>query len=651
MKRISCVFTCAIVFGACVLTQTTAAQTGIAGRWHADSPSGSTLTLVLRVNGPKLTGASDSCASGPIPISEGNIDGNTITFKCKSLDGDRTLTLTGEVNGDEIAFEWELQVRDGGAYPAARNGLFGSFAPRRFIAKRIPDRADDLAELADRSSVGRAVTFDVILHADREPQNWLTYSGSLLGQRYSPLTQITPTNVRNLKLAWIWQSQSTAPNFQATPLVVDGVLYTVQAPNEVVALDAATGRKLWTYPYTPNGYRGGSYRVNRGLAILGDALFMGTVDAHLLAINAYSGKLLWNTTVADAADPACKGRVCYSITHAPLVLKDKVIVGTAGGEGSTRGFIAAFDVTTGKEVWRFSTIPLPGEPGNETWSGDSWKTGGAPVWNTGSYDPDLNLTYWGIGNPSPNEEPSARLGDNLYSDSVVALDAGTGKLKWYYQFTPHDDKDWDSTQVPVLTDMDWKGRQRKVMLWANRNGLMYVLDRTTGEFLMGKPFVEVNWLSGFDDKGRPVRVQRSSNTPVMPIAEGTNWYPPSYSPNTGLFYIPAWEESSSPRYSAVRAFDPRTGEKKWEFKEESAIFRGVLTTASDLLFTGVLGQGAAGRLVDGQFYALDARTGQLLWPMSLPGPVQSGPISYSVSGKQYIAVAAGNTLFAFALRQ
>jgi alcohol dehydrogenase (cytochrome c) len=298
------------------------------------------------------------------------------------------------------------------------------------------------------------------------------------------------------------------------------------------------------------------------------------------------------------------------------------------------------------------------------------------VWNTGAYDADLNVTYWGIGNPAPDTNGDVRLGDNLYSDCVVALDADTGRLKWYYQFTPHDVMDYDSTQVPVLADIQWEGRQRKVMMWANRNGLWYVLDRTNGQFLRGAPFVKVTWMNGFDEKGRPMRV----NTPnpsgdgilVMPtVLGGTNWYPPSYSPSTGLFYIPSWENTGTivvpgargratgntpmaavnlqpnfkveeEGYGAVKAFDPKTGEKRWEFKMNDITWAGVLTTATDLLFSG-------GR--EGYFYALNARTGELLWKMATGGQVNSGPMSYSINGRQYISVAAGNSLFAFALRQ
>lgn len=608
--------------------------------------------VTLTTNVLSLTGAVSSCSGEkPVEISAGKIDDRGITFQCTSEDGQRTITFAGRVNGDTISISWSLKGPRSVSNPSGRDRIFGFSAPTEFTLTRLP-----------------AVGFDRIQHAGREPQNWLTYSGDVAGHRYSPLTQITPSNVKDLELAWIWQAQSTG-TFEATPLVVDGILYTVQPPNDVVALNAETGRVLWTFPYRPLARArasGGGGAPNRGLAILGDSLFLGTLDSHLLAINAHTGKLLWNATVANANDPSCQGRLCYVITHAPLVVKDKVVVGVGGSEGPIRGFIAAFDAATGKEVWRFYTVPAAGEPGSETWAGDSWKTGGAGIWNTGAFDADLNLTYWGTGNPFPPRDGRTRVGDNLYSDSVVALDADTGKLAWHYQFTPHDTRDWDATQIPVLTDIEWLGRSRKVMLWANRNGLMYVLDRKTGEFLMGKPFVEVNWTSGFDPKGRPIEAPPQvflTTTIVTPGVAGTNWYPPSYSANTGLFYIPAWERgtengvtrSPSPAYGAVRAFDPRTGEKKWEFKRNDAIFGGVLTTASDLLFSGVGGDGDSGaiaeRLADGYFYALDARSGQLLWKMSLAGSVTGGPMSYSVAGKQFIAVAAGNSLFAFALRQ
>jgi len=523
----------------------------------------------------------------------------------------------------------------------------------------------------------RQISFERILGANKEPENWLTYSGTTFSQRHSLLRQITAANVKNLELQWIYQARSLE-KFEATPLVVDGIMYTVQAPNDVVALDAATGRVFWTYSYHPEHGRPCCGRVNRGLAILGDTLFMGTLDAHLIAIDAKDGHPVWQTTVA-------KARAAYVITHAPLVIKDKVVVGVAGGEFGIRGFIAAYDTRTGREVWRFSTVPGPGEPGHETWGGNSSERGGAPIWMTGSYDADRNLTYWGTGNPSPDWNSDVRPGDNLYSDSVIALDADTGKLKWYYQFTPHDDFDFDSVQVPVLADIDWQGKPRKVMLWANRNGFFYVLDRTTGQFLLGKPFVKVTWANGFDERGKPVRVEGQTpsldGTLVYPgNPGGTSWYSPSYSPRTGLFYIPAWVDSASifvklpgeyhegrdysggttrssvpfnwspapnfrkeeEGYGAVRALDPQTGERKWEFKMTDVTEAGILTTASDLLFSG-------GR--EGYFYALDARSGALLWKTSLGAAVISGPMTYSVGGKQYVAVNAGNCLFTFALRE
>jgi alcohol dehydrogenase (cytochrome c) len=512
------------------------------------------------------------------------------------------------------------------------------------------------------------VPFDRILHADNEPQNWLTYSGSFMSQRHSRLNQITADNAKDLALKWVFQSRSLEKH-EVTPLVVDGVMYTIQGINDVYALDAATGKMFWRYLYKPDpAARNCCGQETRGLAILGNKLFLAALDTTIIAIDAKTGKEIWKT---QAADPKLR----YSMTHAPLVVKDKVIEGVAGGEFGIRGFIAAFDVNTGKEAWRFYTVPGPGEPGHETWSGDSWMHGGAPVWVTGSYDPDTNLTFWGTGNAGPDWDGSARLGDNLYSSSVVALDVDTGKLKWYYQFSPHNEFDWDATQVPVLANIQFQGNPRKVMLWANRNGMFYVLDRTNGQFLLGKPFAKVNWASGFDEKGRPIRVAgvepTKEGTLVFPGNQGaTNWYNPSFSPETGLFYIPSWQDSSSiyskadvppefsleksfsgefPKpgpenedYSTIRAMDPNTGEKKWDFKLAAPRTEaGVLTTAGNVLFSG-------GR--DGQFYAIDDRDGKLLWETNLGVSVSAGPMTYMVNGKQYVSIQSGSGLFTFGLR-
>jgi alcohol dehydrogenase (cytochrome c) len=521
------------------------------------------------------------------------------------------------------------------------------------------------------------VTWDRLQHTEREPQNWLTYSGSNLSQRHSPLTQINAANVKGLELKWVFQAASFE-KFEATPLVSDGILYTVQPPNDIVALDAATGRVFWTYNYMPSTTaRVCCGKVNRGLAILGDTLFMGTIDAHLIAVDAKSGKPIWKVQVA-------RPEAGYAITHAPLIVKDKVLVGMAGGEYGIRGFLAAYDAITGKEAWRFYTIPGKAEPGNQTWPEDAWKTGGGSIWMTGSYDAEQNLTFWGIGNPAPDWNGDTRPGDNLYSDCVVALDADTGKLKWHYQFTPHDELDYDSVQVPVLGEVKRDGKTVKVIMWANRNGLYYVIDRVTGKMLVGKPFTKVTWMDGFDEEGRPRSVPGAApsreGTLIYPSVQGgTNWYSPSFSPRTGMFYLSAWDNtfttyvkssetynegqryvSGYPRTSfalnrgaqvntrkpgdghgAVIAVDAATGEKKWRMDFVDVTDAGILTTASDLLFTGNREE---------HFFALDARTGAVLWKTSLGGSISNGPISYAVEGRQFVAVAAGNALYVFGLR-
>jgi len=559
--------------------------------------------------------------------------------------------------------------RGGASLGQRRAGASAGAARRRRVM--LPGLAASAA-IAAAVSASADVTFERILHAEREPQNWLSYSGTLSNRRYSLLDQIDIETVKDLELAWVWQARSLE-KFEATPLVVDGVLYTVQAPNDVVALDAETGRPFWSYHHEPSPEaRLCCGRVNRGLAILGETLYMGTIDAHLVAIDAVSGELVWDAKVADAADR-------YSITMAPNAIKDKVIIGTAGGDMGIRAHISAFDAETGDEVWRFYTIPAPGEPGNETWSGDSWRTGGAAVWNVAAYDPETNLAFWGTGNPAPDWDGSTRLGDNLYSNSVVALDVDTGELRWYYQFTPHDELDYDSTQVPVLADIDWQGAPRKVMLWANRNGLMYLLDRVTGEFLLGKPFVENNWWAGFDESGRLLRLPGMEVTPepkvFKPHVHGaTNWAPPSFSPRTGLYYVSHWERSSivgiegqfpqpagvnrrqtsmgqinlerffnddDEAYGVIRAYDPETLDVVWEHRMADITWAGVLSTAGDVVFGG-------GR--EGHFVALDARTGELLWKASLGGQINSAPMTYAVGGRQHVAIAAGNALFVFRLR-
>jgi alcohol dehydrogenase (cytochrome c) len=560
-------------------------------------------------------------------------------------------------------------------------GLMPSYEGR-LNAQQVADIVSYLGSLKGGDSVLNSaasiapggITRDRLLHPDREPQNWLTYGGSYASQRYSLLNTITRDNVRQLTLKWVWRPRYL-DKMETTPLVVDGVLYTVHN-SEVVAVDAATGRTFWTFRYRVPPESNAYLMVVKGLAISGDRVFWATYDGHLIAIDAKTGTAIWNRTLLDYK----KG---LQLNVAPLVINDKVILGPSTNEYGTNCWIAAYDVRTGSEVWRFNTVPGPGERGNETWPGDSWQHGGAPIWVTGSYDPDTNLTFWGTGNPNPGWNGGPRNpGDNLYADSVVALDADTGQLKWHYQFTPNDEFDWDAVQVPVLADLEWQGRPRKVMLWANRNGFFYVLDRVTGQFLLGKNFVRQNWNLGFDERGRPIRAPRAKpsaeGTYIEPGTQGgTNWYSPSFSPRTRLFYVSVWDNyfaisrlavvppwsdgrkytgrapargttppppapfrTEAEGYGAVRAIDPLTGEKKWDFKMIDYTESGVLSTASDLVFSG-------GR--DGHFFALDARTGELLWKINLGGTVASGPMTFMADGHQYVAVSADNALYVFSL--
>jgi alcohol dehydrogenase (cytochrome c) len=463
---------------------------------------------------------------------------------------------------------------------------------------------------------------------------------------------------------------------EATPIVVDGVMYTTQ-PGVVAALDARTGRQLWRYarpqkvknPYEINPY-------NRGVAVAGNRLFVGTLDAALIALDAGTGKPLWETQVADSM-------LGYSLTSPPLIVKDKVIVGITGGEFGARGFLDAYDAATGTRLWRWYAVPGPGEFGNDTWKGDSWQRGGSPMWLTGSYDPELNLLYWTVGNPGPQIDRSMRGDlDNLFSDSVVAIDPDTGRRKWHYQFTPNDGHDWDSCQAVVLVDREWHGQRRKLLLHADRNGMFYVLDRTTGAFLSGTPFVYQNWNSGFDDRGRPKIVPGSNSSRegsffVYPtVGGGTNFQAPSYSPLTGWMYLeyreggqayvstpPVYEAGRQyigrvaagagpavdpkpgepPASAGIKALDPETGRTMWDFKIfQGSLTNGVLATAGNVVF---------GAVRDGNLVALDAKSGAHLWHFQTGANMAASPMSYSVDGRQYVAIAAGNVVYAFTVSE
>ena len=533
------------------------------------------------------------------------------------------------------------------------------------------------------------VTYERLLKADEDAGNWLTYSGAYNGQRFSRLSQINRENVNRLRLKWVFPID-TPEQVETTPLVVDGVMYLTRPLNDVVALDAETGELLWEYSWPlPEVLYLAAGKVNRGVAILGETLYLGTLDAHLVALDAKTGKKKWAIQVADH-------KLGFSITHAPLPVKDMIITGTSlGGFGlesigpdgmpERRGRIDAYDSQTGELRWRFYTVPGSNEPGNETWGGGFWKIGGSSTWMTGSYDPELNMVYWGVSSPFLWMFGEIRKGDNLYSASVVALNADTGKLEWYYQFTPHDTHDWDSAHVFVLADMEFAGRQRKILLNANRNGFFYVLDRKTGEFLLGKPYAKQTWADGIDTKGKPIVKSNIApsyeGTRLSPNQDGaTNWWSPSFSPNTELFYVTAHDTSEVyfipkvkletledlkilmdkitvdeaafeqfkesfiryPEYdnlvSTIRALSPKTGELIWEFRMPQRSTSGILTAAGDLLFTGS---------VLGDFWALDAFSGEILWHGKLDGWVHAAPITYLSQNQQLVSIASSKGIYTF----
>lgn len=508
------------------------------------------------------------------------------------------------------------------------------------------------------------VPYERIVRAEREPESWLTYSGNYGSHRFSGLSEITPGNAGALKPIWVYQIQQ-AGQIEMTPLVADGVMYITEPPSTVSALDVRTGRRLWSWaPVMPKDVRViGFPPVNRGVAILDDTVFVGTLDGRLVALDAKSGAVRWDLVVGD-------NKTGHSMTVAPLVLNGKVIVGISGAEAGIRGFVDAYDAKSGERAWRFWTIPDPDEPGNTTWAGESWRTGGGSTWVTGSFDPELNVLYWGVGNPAPDWNGDVRRGDNLYTCSLLALDATTGELRWHFQFTPHDTHDWDANQVPVLFDATMSGRPRKLVAMANRNAFYYVLDRETGEFLTGVPYAKQTWADGLDERGRPIvrpgTEPSIEGTLVYPSLQGaTNWFSPSYSPVTRLFYVAVREMGSyyfkgdveyvpgtyflgggehalsgDAASGAIRALDATTGTLRWQFPLHSPPWAGVLSTAGGLVVSGTN---------EGNVFALDAQTGELRWEFQTGGEVRTNPMSFAVDGRQRIAMAAGHAVFVFGL--
>jgi alcohol dehydrogenase (cytochrome c) len=506
------------------------------------------------------------------------------------------------------------------------------------------------------------VTSERLVNALKEQQNWLTYWGDYSAVRHRDLNQINTGNVKNLRVDWIFQTGQPG-SFETVPLVVDGVMYLTGGNGYAYALDARSGRQLWMYKHTfPPGRKGNG--VNRGFAILGNRLFMVTPDANVVALDARTGRFIWQTEMA----PYNNGQ--HTATLAPMAIKDKIIVGISGAEFGIRGFIDAYDAATGKRAWRFWTVPAKGEPGGDTWLGDSWTRGGGATWMTGTYDPQLNTLYWGVGNPGPDLFGETRKGDNLYTCSLVALDPDTGKLKWHFQFSPHDTHDWDAAETPMLLDLKWKGRDRKVVVQANRNAFFYVLDRENGQFLMGKPFARQTWATELDAKGRPILRDHTEpsveGTRLCPgLAGAANWMAPSYNPDTRLFYFavreqcdvyyssppvyiegrPYWGSVSrgvtdEPEWGLLKALDPLTGETKWDFRYFHAPWAGTLSTAGGLIFAGDQ---------DGYLMAFDAKTGKNLWRISTGSAIANSPITYELNGRQYITMPSGSAVLTFAL--
>ncbi|MEW5974355.1 MAG: PQQ-dependent dehydrogenase, methanol/ethanol family [Acidobacteriota bacterium] len=558
----------------------------------------------------------------------------------------------------------EVRYEDNSLMPDHYGQQFSSKELQDLVAYLKSLKVRDLAKVAAAPLDG-GLAYERILHSAREPQNWLTYWGDYRGHHYSTLKQINAGNVSKLQTAWAFQFPGLG-SMQATPLVIDGLMYTTGPSGYVFALDARSGRQIWQYQHRVKSSAAiPNINVNRGVAVLGPRVFFVTQDAYVVALDAKTGRLLWETEMASMAQG-------YGASVAPLALKDKVIVGISGAEFGIRGFIDAYDPASGKRIWRFYTVPGPGEFGHETWEGDSWRTGGGSTWMTGTYDADSDTLFWGVGNPSPDLNGDVRMGDNLYTCGLLALDPSTGKRKWHFQFTPHDTHDWDSNETPVLVDRDFKGIRRKLLLHADRNAFFYVLDRETGRFLNGFPFARQTWAKGLDENGRPILVPNSESSKegqlhYPGLAGATNWQAPTYDPETQLLYI-AFREAGDIYYKeeqeyepgkafwggkvvpakettwgGVKAINPESGTIEWEYRlHTGSLGAGLLGTAGGIIFVA----GA-----DGYLSALETRTGRLLWKFQAGSSIDTSAMSYAVDGRQYIAISAGRVLYSFALPQ
>ena len=521
------------------------------------------------------------------------------------------------------------------------------------------------AAAQNASVTGVATVSSEDLLAQPVAENWTSYNGDYTGRRFSRLEQITPANVGQLRAAWVFHP-GNSHTLEVTPVVVRGIMY-VTSSNDVFALDARTGRTLWHYqrPMSSGLLDDAAAHKNRGVAAWKNFVYSETDDAHLLCLDARSGGLIWDIQYADKEKH-------YGATSAPLVINGTVIVGTSGGDSGVRGFLEAYDAVTGKLKWHLWTIPAPGEFGSDSWPRDAYLYGGATTWMPGTYDPELNTLYWTTSNAAPDFLGDTRPGDNLYTACVLAIDPDTGKMKWYFQFTPHDLYDYDANETPVLVDLNENGETRKLLAQANRNGFFYLLDRTTGKFLSATPFVErLNWAKGIDPSGRPVLsglIPTKEGTRICPGMTGaTNWFSPSYNPDTKTFYVMALEGCSvlfaSPEpfkrgqtyyntgaklppgehnQKILLALSVRDGKVQWRYPQvgRGDSWGGTLATTAGLVF-----------FADdaGSFEAVDGSTGRVLWHFNTGQGIHASPMTYSVDGVQYVVIAAGSDVFAFSL--
>jgi alcohol dehydrogenase (cytochrome c) len=534
-----------------------------------------------------------------------------------------------------------------------------------FLAVFLSVAWPPLKALAKSADAATADLTDKDLLVQPVAENWTSYNGDYTGRRFSSLNEIDVANVAKLRAAWVFHP-GNAQNLEATPVVINGMMY-VTAANDVFALDARTGRTVWHYqrPVSAGLLDDAAAHKNRGVAVWQHFVYLETDDAHLLCLDARSGGLRWDVEYADKSKH-------YGATSAPLIVKGAVIVGTSGGDSGVRGFLAAYDTGTGKLKWKFWTIPAPGEFGSSSWPGDAYLHGGGTTWMPGTYDPELNTLYWTTSNPAPDFLGDPRPGDDLYTDCILALNPDSGELKWYFQTTPHDLYDYDANETPVLVDEEENGSMRRFLVQANRNGFFYVLDRTNGRFLRATPFVEkLNWANAVDPSGRPAvtgRIPTAEGTYICPGIDGaTNWFSPSYDPNTRLFYVMALESCNlffanpKPFAKGETYYDTGTklppdehaqkmllalsvadGKQVWRYPQvgQGNSWGGILTTAGGVLFFG----DDAGSLE-----AVESATGRPLWHFDTGQVMRASPMTYAIDGIQYVAIAAGSDVFTFAL--